>query len=143
MSKVAKLITISFLAILLQLLTSCNGEETQEEAVESESTEVVEDGASKIKEPKDTPDEAVVEMPVIPIEETPNSVLKCDVFNEQGGIVIIEAENTKSDLGFWESKQSVSDYKGSGHLEFTGNTTSNGPATSPISYKFFFCEVRR
>ncbi|GAA4109145.1 hypothetical protein GCM10022393_05570 [Aquimarina addita] len=57
-------------------------------------------------------------------------------YNEVDGLVIMEAEDTKSDYDLWVLKTDVEDYKGSGHLEFTGNTTSNGSPKSPLAYTF-------
>ncbi|WP_199726311.1 DUF5060 domain-containing protein, partial [Aquimarina sp. BL5] len=60
----------------------------------------------------------------------------CTEYEEQNGLVIIEAENTKSDYDLWIKKTDVDGYTGSGHLEFTGNNTSSGPARSPLTYTF-------
>ncbi len=57
-------------------------------------------------------------------------------FSESDGLVIMEAENTSSDYDLWIKKTDVADYQGSGHLEFTGNRTTNGPPTSPLAYQF-------
>jgi gliding motility-associated-like protein len=59
-----------------------------------------------------------------------------DTYNEQDGLVIMEMENTASDLDLWVKKTNMADYKGTGHLEFTGNKITNGPPTSPLEYKF-------
>ncbi|MBK1834696.1 hypothetical protein [Roseibacillus ishigakijimensis] len=59
-----------------------------------------------------------------------------EVYQERGGIVAMEAEATASPLGEWILKTDVADYKGEGHLEFTGNTITNGPPSSPLSYRF-------
>lgn len=59
-----------------------------------------------------------------------------DVYNEQDGLVVMEAENTTSDLDLWIKQTTVTNYQGSGHLEFTGNTIFNGPPGSPLTYKF-------
>ena len=63
----------------------------------------------------------------------PNS---CSGYEEQNGLVIMEAENTTSDYDQWILKTDVVGYKGSGHLEFTGNSTTNGPPRSPLTYTF-------
>lgn len=59
-----------------------------------------------------------------------------DTYNEQDGLVIMEMENTSSNLDLWVKKTNMADYKGTGHLEFTGNKITNGPPTSPLEYKF-------
>jgi gliding motility-associated-like protein len=59
-----------------------------------------------------------------------------DVYNEQDGLVVMEAENTTSDLDLWIKQTTVANYQGSGHLEFTGNSIFNGPPSSPLTYKF-------
>ncbi|MEP4076639.1 hypothetical protein [Haloferula sp.] len=58
------------------------------------------------------------------------------VFEEKGGLVVIEAESTDSRLGDWEKKTDVADFEGECHLEFTGNKTTNGPPKSPLKYEF-------
>lgn len=58
------------------------------------------------------------------------------VFLESDGIVAIEAESTDSRLGQWKKKTDVKDYKGSGHLEFTGNRPESGPPKSPLKFRF-------
>ncbi len=60
----------------------------------------------------------------------------CTEYTEVDGLVIIEAEHTKSNLGQWIVKTDVPDYKGSGHLEFTGNETRGGSPKSPLTYTF-------
>ena len=55
---------------------------------------------------------------------------------EQNGLVVIEAENTKSNLDQWVEKTDVSGFTGSSYIEFTGNSPLNGPAVSPLEYTF-------
>lgn len=55
---------------------------------------------------------------------------------ERNGVVIIEAENTQSELDQWELKTDIDGFTGPGYLEFTGNQPTNGPATSPLTYTF-------
>lgn len=62
--------------------------------------------------------------------------LNAQQYEEKNGLVIMEAENTNSSYGLWVLKTDVPDYKGTGHLEFTGNTTGKGPAKSPLEYVF-------
>ncbi|WP_299460288.1 gliding motility-associated C-terminal domain-containing protein [uncultured Microscilla sp.] len=64
------------------------------------------------------------------------SIWFSDVYNEQDGLVVMEAENTTSDLGLWIKQTTVANYRGSGHIEFTGNSIFNGPPGSPLTYKF-------
>ena len=59
-----------------------------------------------------------------------------DTYDEKGGLVIMEMENTTSDLDLWIKKTDMPDYRGSGHLEFTGNKITSGPPKSPLEYKF-------
>ncbi len=59
-----------------------------------------------------------------------------NVFVEQDGLVVMEAESTQSDLDLWIKETDVSGFTGSEYLEFTGNTPLNGPAMSPLSYTF-------
>ena len=58
------------------------------------------------------------------------------VFQEKGGLVVIEAESTASRLGSWKKKTDVEDYGGECHLEFTGNKPELGPPKSPLKYRF-------
>ncbi|MCG8698371.1 MAG: T9SS type A sorting domain-containing protein, partial [Bacteroidales bacterium] len=60
----------------------------------------------------------------------------CNTYTEIGGLVVMEAENTKSALGQWKRVSSVNGYSGTGHIEFTGNKPSSGPAKSPLTYTF-------
>lgn len=57
-------------------------------------------------------------------------------YEEKDGVIIIEAENTRSKPGKWQGKTAVKGFTGKGYIEFTGNKTSNGPATSPLEYVF-------
>ena len=57
------------------------------------------------------------------------------------GIVVIEAESTKSDLGFWKlisanDSNYVQNTVGKKHLEFTGGTINGGKPISPLEYDF-------
>lgn len=58
------------------------------------------------------------------------------VFQEKGGVLVMEAESTTSRLGAWKKKTDVPDYGGDCHLEFTGNTPESGPPKSPLKYSF-------
>ena len=64
------------------------------------------------------------------------SPLDAAVYNESGGLVVMEAENTESALGNWETQTSLTGYTGAGHLQFLGNTYLTGPADSPLEYTF-------
>lgn len=61
---------------------------------------------------------------------------KGPVFVEKGGIVAIEAESTGSRKGAWKERSDVKNFSGTCHLEFTGNSTTNGPPDSPLKYYF-------
>ena len=65
-----------------------------------------------------------------------STVASADTSLEKKGIVVIEAESTKSRLGDWKKKTDVKGYTGECHLEFTGNKPENGPPKSPLKYKF-------
>lgn len=60
----------------------------------------------------------------------------CETYGDINGLVVMETEFTKSNLGLWIEKTDVSGYTGSGHLEFTGNDQASGPPTSPLNYVF-------
>lgn len=65
------------------------------------------------------------------------SAQDCPVpYEEKNGLIIMEAENTTSPLDKWIRKTDNPGYSGSGHIEFTGNGSNGGPATSPLEYKF-------
>jgi hypothetical protein len=57
------------------------------------------------------------------------------------GIIIMEAESTKSDLGKWKvirenDPNYVVEARGGAHIEFTGNGINGGKADSPLEYTF-------
>ncbi|VGO21513.1 hypothetical protein [Pontiella sulfatireligans] len=58
------------------------------------------------------------------------------VFEGKDGLLIIEAESTKSSKGDWEKEKSVEGYTGECHFEFTGNQPASGPAADPLEYRF-------
>lgn len=70
------------------------------------------------------------------ISITVRSIVSADVFQGKGGLVIMEAESTKSSLDKWKKKTDVKDYTGESHIEFSGNKPANGPAISPLKYNF-------
>ncbi|QTN32924.1 DUF5060 domain-containing protein [Akkermansiaceae bacterium] len=57
-------------------------------------------------------------------------------YQESGGLVVMETENTPSALGLWQKQTSLSGHSGTGYLQFLGNTYETGPATSPLEYTF-------
>ena len=57
-------------------------------------------------------------------------------YEEQGGIVVMETENTPTDPGEWINQTDVAGFTGGSHLEFTGNGSNGGPASSPLRYTF-------
>ncbi len=57
-------------------------------------------------------------------------------FADDNGLLIMEAESTKTGLGKWIVEKNVNGHTGSGHIEFTGNGSNGGPATSPLKYTF-------
>ncbi|TWU28679.1 PKD domain-containing protein [Bythopirellula polymerisocia] len=62
-----------------------------------------------------------------------------NVYQEQGGLVVMEMENTPSDLGLWNLEPDATNYAnptGDGYLQFTGNDPASGPPNSPLEYKF-------
>ena len=58
------------------------------------------------------------------------------VYQERGGLVVMEAENTSSGLGKWKKKTDVPEFSGECHLEFTGNKAEGGPVGSALKYRF-------
>lgn len=59
------------------------------------------------------------------------------VYEENEGLVVMEAENTPSPLGLWVNSTNFPGYSGSGHIEFTGNVPAGqGMPLSPLVYKF-------
>ena len=59
-------------------------------------------------------------------------------YNESGGLVVMETENTSSDFDLWINKTSGLEnaHTGTSYLEFTGNNISSGPPRSPLEYAF-------
>jgi hypothetical protein len=58
------------------------------------------------------------------------------IYNESGGLVVIEAENTPSPLDLWKKGTTLENHTGSGYLQFLGNTWETGPPKSPLDYRF-------
>lgn len=58
------------------------------------------------------------------------------VFIEADGVLVIEAESSKSNPGNWTGKTNIEGYTGRGHIEFTGNKPAGGNADSPMVYTF-------
>jgi len=69
-------------------------------------------------------------------DESDGDSSNCGSYGDINGMVVMETEFTKSNLGLWIEKTDVSGYSGSGHLEFTGNSQVSGPPVSPITYVF-------
>lgn len=57
-------------------------------------------------------------------------------FEEQGGLVVMEAESAPAPTGFWLGKTKLKDYTGKGYIEFNGNKPTSGPPNSPLVYTF-------
>ncbi|BEU05036.1 hypothetical protein OAG1_38360 [Agarivorans sp. OAG1] len=57
-------------------------------------------------------------------------------YQELNGLIVIEAENTQSELGEWQQKSDLAGYTGNGYLEFNGNSYISGPVNSPLEYTF-------
>ncbi|MBX2848703.1 MAG: discoidin domain-containing protein [Acidiferrobacterales bacterium] len=81
------------------------------------------------------PSETSSDWVVLVAPEPENSGAGTD-YVERNGLVVIQAENTKSDLGDWDLKTDVSGYTGSSYIEFSGNTPINGDPGSPLEYSF-------
>ncbi|TWU57091.1 Dockerin type I repeat protein [Rubripirellula tenax] len=58
------------------------------------------------------------------------------VYNEANGLVVMEMENTPSDLGLWQEQTQLSNYTGDSYFQFLGNNYQSGPANSPLEYRF-------
>ena len=58
------------------------------------------------------------------------------LFEAENGLLIIEAESTKSSKGQWDKENSIPGFTGECHLEFTGNRPASGPAQNPLDYSF-------
>ncbi|MGB0371194.1 MAG: InlB B-repeat-containing protein [Opitutales bacterium] len=62
-----------------------------------------------------------------------------NIYNEEGGLVVMEAENTASRLRNWittTQDPELGSYTGSGYMEFTSNQLSGGSPNSPLEYTF-------
>lgn len=157
------LIPLLFLAIIMSNCSSDSVEsiietkETEKEGSEEETP--IEEEEPEEEEPEVTlppvcDNISQVAFPTIDTNTTP-SENKCDVFLEENGIVVMEAENTKSDLNLWafsnatligrktwqstihETKE-INDHKGTGYIHYTGTWLSwNDPEqVSPLEYTF-------
>lgn len=58
------------------------------------------------------------------------------IYQERGGLVVMEMESTSSTLGEWQKESSLPGYSGSGYLQFTGSTNKTSPADSPLEFTF-------
>lgn len=149
-----------FGAILVLLLVFNCSSSDKEEFVEEEVVEEVEE----IPE-EEVPEETNTTPPVCEgikqtapalvdksVEPVANEADKCDVFLEENGLLIMEAENTKSDYGKWvfsdveltvkdkdapdiHTTVTLKDHRGTGYLRFTGKW-GNDEEKSPLSYMF-------
>lgn len=59
-----------------------------------------------------------------------------EVFVESDGVVVIEAESSKSKPGKWAGKTDIEGFTGKGHIEYTGNKPAGGPVGSTLVYYF-------
>lgn len=64
------------------------------------------------------------------------SVTHAATYEEKDGVVVIEAENTRSTPGKWQGKTDIKGFTGKGYIQFTGNKPTSGPPTSPLEYVF-------
>jgi hypothetical protein len=71
-----------------------------------------------------------------PISVTVTQNLPGNTYLEQDGLIIMEMENTPTELGLWVFENDLAGYTGSGYFRFMGNTPINGPPNSPLEYKF-------
>ena len=55
---------------------------------------------------------------------------------DHDGLIVFEAEDTRSDLDLWIEKDELAGFSGSSYLEFTGNRELNGDPKSPLEYPF-------
>ncbi len=62
--------------------------------------------------------------------------LLAQIYQESGGLVVMEVEETASPLGQWERQSVLPGYSGAGYLQFLGNNFENGPAASPLEFQF-------
>lgn len=58
------------------------------------------------------------------------------VYEEDQGLVIMEAENTPSPLGSWTIDKSMRGYTGRGYLEFQDDPNRSGQASAALRYTF-------
>ena len=107
-----------------------NTDPTPEEVTPEEEVVVEEEGTTQIGIP--ICDGAIQLVPELINENIAATDKKCDVFLEKNGLLIFEAENTKSDFGNWIYETSIPGYRGTGYLRYSGPFTGS----SPLVYKF-------
>ncbi|MDZ8119126.1 PKD domain-containing protein [Pontiella agarivorans] len=73
---------------------------------------------------------------IVLLERMEGMVLENDIWIEKDGLVIFEAEDTRSDLGLWEELSTITPHLGTGYLDFMGNSAPGGPVNSPLEYRF-------
>ncbi|NIJ45522.1 hypothetical protein FHR24_001990 [Wenyingzhuangia heitensis] len=137
------------LLFILILTFGCQKENESIDGSKTETSEEIKEDSpadDTIKEEDETPNEDVEEtksgIPVCDDEKQPipeyidDSITpvnnKIDIFLEENGLLIMEAESTKSDYGKWVFETTTPDFKGTGYLRY------NGPfsGSSPLSYTF-------
>lgn len=64
------------------------------------------------------------------------TICSAQIYQESGGLVVMEMENTESPFAFWQKKTSLAGYSGSGYLEFGGNDFDLGKPKSPLAFHF-------
>lgn len=65
-----------------------------------------------------------------------NNAHATEIYNESGGIVVFEVENSKTPYGRWRKKTALPGFTGSGYLELTGNGFDLGEPDSPLLFHF-------
>ncbi|MEM9346281.1 MAG: hypothetical protein AAGB26_06675 [Planctomycetota bacterium] len=59
-----------------------------------------------------------------------------EVFLESEGVVVIEAESSRSKPGKWKGKTDLEGFTGKGYIEYTGNKPAGGPPGTTLVYFF-------
>lgn len=158
MSKKTKI--FSLMLVLLLAFNCSNDSENEVVSKEEEKEEVID------PKEEETPNEETNTPPPVcegikqtapalvdkSIESVANEADKCSVFLEENGLIIMEAENTKSDYGKWvfsnaeltvkdkdasdiHTTVKLKDHRGTGYLRFAG-AWGKEEDKSPLSYTF-------
>ncbi len=80
---------------------------------------------------------AVISLPQVFSQEPSQAFFQAEsIYQESDGLVIIEAEDSASAQGLWETKTQIEGFTGTGYIEYQGKSPVSGPPKAPQNYSF-------